>query len=202
MNKCTELEVCISGHMFIGLFSLCWWVLLRLKIFDTFNALLLLFSYVYLVNVFSKKNSTRVQHRTVSRDKMQWRSYFESLWIVKMLAEHTCRTITELKIWNEWDMEKLWNEICARRKRVKPGEWPTQTPFRSPRKPHEVTEKRTRDPSGGRRETNRLRHGAAFGERSRLKILKVRIMHSAVISDTPSWSMLFKHQIYLNYPTF
>ena len=36
----------------------------------------------------------------------------------------------------------------------------TQTPFRPPRNPHGVTETRTRDPSGGRRAYNRLRHEA------------------------------------------
>ena len=36
----------------------------------------------------------------------------------------------------------------------------TQNPFRSPRNSHGVTEARTRDPSGGRQASNRLRHGA------------------------------------------
>ena len=39
---------------------------------------------------------------------------------------------------------------------------PTQTSFRPPRNPHGVTETRTRDPSGGRRAANRLRHEAAY----------------------------------------
>ena len=47
-------------------------------------------------------------------------------------------------------------------KREKPREKPTQTPFRPPRNPHEVTETQTRNPSGGRRASNRLRHEAAF----------------------------------------
>ena len=58
-------------------------------------------------------------------------------------------------------VEKWWNEICGRGKREKPREKPTQTPFRAPRNPHGVTETRTRDPSGGRRAPNRLRHEAA-----------------------------------------
>ena len=58
-------------------------------------------------------------------------------------------------------VEKWWNEICGRGKREKPRENPTQTPFPPPRNPHEGTETRTRDPSGGRRESNRLRHEAA-----------------------------------------
>ena len=58
-------------------------------------------------------------------------------------------------------MEKWWNEICGRGKREKPLEIPTQTPFRPPRNPQGVTETRTRDPSGGRRASNRLRHEAA-----------------------------------------
>ena len=58
-------------------------------------------------------------------------------------------------------MEKWWNEICGRGKREKPREKPTQIPFRPPRNPHGGTETRTRDPSGGRRAANRLRHEAA-----------------------------------------
>ena len=58
-------------------------------------------------------------------------------------------------------MEKWWNEICGRGKREKPREKPTQTPFRPPRNPHVGTEMRTRDPSGGRRASNRLCHEAA-----------------------------------------
>ena len=58
-------------------------------------------------------------------------------------------------------VEKWWNEISGRGKREKPREKPTQTPFRPPRNPHRVTEMRTRDPSGGRRAPNRLRHEAA-----------------------------------------
>ena len=59
-------------------------------------------------------------------------------------------------------VEKWWIEICGRGKREKPREKPTQTPFRPPRNPHGVTETRTRDPSGGRRAPNRLRHEAAL----------------------------------------
>ena len=58
-------------------------------------------------------------------------------------------------------VEKWWNEICGRGRRGKPREKPTQTPFRPPRNPRGVTETRTRDPSGGRRVPNRLRHEAA-----------------------------------------
>ena len=58
-------------------------------------------------------------------------------------------------------VEKWWNEICGRRKREKPREKPTQTSFRPPRTPHGGTETRTRDPNGGRRASNRLRHEAA-----------------------------------------
>ena len=62
---------------------------------------------------------------------------------------------------DEMSVEKWWNEICGRGKRGKPREKPTQTPFRPPRNPHGGTETRTRDPSGGRRAPNRLRHEAA-----------------------------------------
>ena len=55
-------------------------------------------------------------------------------------------------------VEKWWNEISGRGKREKPREKPTQTPFRPPRHPYGVTETATRDPSGGRRASNRLRH--------------------------------------------
>ena len=58
-------------------------------------------------------------------------------------------------------VEKWWNEIRGRGKREKPRGKPTQTPFRPPRNPHGVTETRTRDPSGERRVSNRLRHEAA-----------------------------------------
>ena len=59
-------------------------------------------------------------------------------------------------------VEKWWNEICGRGKGEEPREKPTQTPFRPPRNPHGGTETRTRDPSGGRRASNRLRHEAAY----------------------------------------
>ena len=58
-------------------------------------------------------------------------------------------------------VEKWWNEIGGRGKREKPHEKPTQTPFCLPRNPHGGTETRTRDPSGGRRAPNCLRHEAA-----------------------------------------
>ena len=63
---------------------------------------------------------------------------------------------------DEMRVEKWWNEIFARGKREKLREKPTQTPFHPPRNPHGVTETRTRDPSGGRRAPNRLRHEAAY----------------------------------------
>ena len=59
-------------------------------------------------------------------------------------------------------VEKWWNEICGRGKQEKPQEKPTQTPCRPPRNPHGGTETRTRDPSGGRQASNRLRHEAAL----------------------------------------
>ena len=59
-------------------------------------------------------------------------------------------------------VEKWWNEICGRGKQEKPREKPTQAPFRPPRNSHGGTEMRTRDPSGGRRASNRLRHEAAL----------------------------------------
>ena len=59
-------------------------------------------------------------------------------------------------------VEKWWNEICVRGIREKPREKPTQTPFHPPRNPQSVNETRTRDPSGGRRASNRLHHEAAY----------------------------------------
>ena len=47
-------------------------------------------------------------------------------------------------------VEKWWNEICGREN------------GRTPLNPNVVTETRIRDPSGGRRALNRLRHEAAF----------------------------------------
>ena len=58
--------------------------------------------------------------------------------------------------------EKWWNEICGRGKWEKPQEKPTQIPFCPPQNLHGVTETRIRDPSGGRRASNRLRHEAAL----------------------------------------
>ena len=60
---------------------------------------------------------------------------------------------------DEMSVEKWWNEIFGREK---PREKPTQTPFRPPRNPHGGTETLTRDPSGGRRASNRGRHEAAL----------------------------------------
>ena len=54
--------------------------------------------------------------------------------------------------------------------RRNPQEKPTQTPFRPPRNPHGVTERRTRDPSCGRRATNRLRHGEAQLRNNKINI--------------------------------
>ena len=69
--------------------------------------------------------------------------------------------------WNETKMiemsvEKWWNEICDSGNREKPCEKPTQTPFRPPQNPHGRTEMWTRDPSGGKRASNCLRHKAAY----------------------------------------
>ena len=75
-------------------------------------------------------------------------------------------------------VEKWWNEICGRGKREKPREKPTQTPFRPPGNPHGVTEMQTRDPSGGMRASNCLRHKASILQISnnyKLKIQKKKI---------------------------
>ena len=84
-------------------------------------------------------------------------------------------------------VEKWWNEICCRGKREKPREKPTQIPFRPPRNPHGVTETRTRDPSGGRRAPNRLRHEAAPS-----------IVYNSVVLNA---EFLFNFSIYSKFPT-
>ena len=61
---------------------------------------------------------------------------------------------------NEMNVEKWCNEIYSRGKREKPGET-TQSPFRPQRNTYGVTETPTLGPSGGRRVSNRLGHGAA-----------------------------------------
>ena len=87
--------------------------------------------------------------------------------VARMPADHACRKTTgadEMKLNEiiEGRVEKWWNEICGRRKREKPREKPTQSPFRPSRNPHEVTQTRTRDTIGGRGASNRLRHEAAI----------------------------------------
>ena len=59
-------------------------------------------------------------------------------------------------------VEKWWTKIFGSGKLEKSREKPTQTQFRPLQSLHGVTEKRTRDPSGGRRAPNRLSHEAAF----------------------------------------
>ena len=51
---------------------------------------------------------------------------------------------------DEMSVEKWWNEICGRGEREKPREKSIQAPFRLSRNQYEVTETRTRDPSGRR----------------------------------------------------
>ena len=63
---------------------------------------------------------------------------------------------------NEMSVEKWWNEICGRGKGEKLGRKPTQSPFCPSRNTRAVTEKWTRNPSGGRRATNRLSHRATL----------------------------------------
>ena len=74
---------------------------------------------------------------------------------------------------------KWWDEICGRGKREKPREKPTQTPFHPPRNPHGETETRTRDPSGGRRAPNRLRHEAAHSHNIKLYLNTYKLANIA-----------------------
>ena len=53
-----------------------------------------------------------------------------------------------------------------------------QTPLRPPRNQHGVTETRTRDPSGGRRASNRLRYEAALNEYIKLNYLNQHFYES------------------------
>ena len=64
--------------------------------------------------------------------------------------------------WMRWVWRNGGMKFVAGENREKPREKPTQTPFRPPRNPHGGTETRTRDPSGGRRASKRLRHEAAL----------------------------------------
>ena len=106
-------------------------------------------------------SSTRVRHRA-------WVEGWDAIEvpILKVYDKQGCWPTTpdapsqgRMK-WNEWDesVEKWCNEICGGGKREKPREKPIQTPFRPPRNPNGVTERWTRDPSGGRLESNRLCH--------------------------------------------
>ena len=63
--------------------------------------------------------------------------------------------------------------IMWKGKLEKPREKSIQTPFLATRNPHEVTETRTRDSSGGRRASNRLHHGAVGVENINLIIYPI-----------------------------
>ena len=63
---------------------------------------------------------------------------------------------------SEWDeCADIVEWSFGREKLEKPWEKHNSIPFRPPWNPHGVTETRTRDPSGGKQATNRLRYGAA-----------------------------------------
>ena len=99
-------------------------------------------------------------------DEMRWSPFIECLWIARVPADHTWRSITgayEMKQMNEMGVEKLWNELCERGKREKPLEKPTQTPFRQRRNQYGVTETRTRNLWGRRGASNRLCHESSPG---------------------------------------
>ena len=113
-----------------------------------------------------KNSPTRVCYRSGSRNEMRWSPFIEGLWIAKMQADHTLRTITcadEIKLneMNEMSVVKRWNEIWGRGKRKKKQGIPIQIPLRPPRFRDGVSELRTRCHSGGRRPSNRLRNGIA-----------------------------------------
>ena len=82
-------------------------------------------------------------------------------------SKEKCRPTTPgapsqgLMKWNEKWMIWGWRNCRIKFVVWENGRHPAQTPFRPPRNPHGVTETRTRDPSGGRRAPNRLRHEAA-----------------------------------------
>ena len=126
---------------------------LSLKIIS-FRTLFILRVFNVLLLGIKLTSSTRVRMRC---DEAQ--DLFEDLWTARTPTYHAWRTITGVEEM-KWSVEKWWNGICNTRKRGKPRENSTQTPFR-PRNPHGVTETRTRDPSGGRRASNRLRNGIA-----------------------------------------
>ena len=96
---------------------------------------------------------------------MRWSPYIIGPWVARVRPTMPDAPSQGRMKWNEMDemsVEKWWNEICGWGKREKPREKPTLTSFRPPRNPHGVTKTRTRDPSGGRRAANRMRHEAAY----------------------------------------
>ena len=65
---------------------------------------------------------------------------------------------------NETSVEKWWNKYCYKGKMEITRGKPTQTQIRLPRNQRECTETRTRDLSGLRRATNRMRQGYAYAD--------------------------------------
>ena len=157
------------------------------------RTLMMIFYYRWITII--KISSTHVQHKVGSRDEMRWSPDIVGEWIARVPADHAWRTITRAdEKWNgvdEMSMEKWWNEICGRGKREKPREKPTQTPFRPPRNPHGVTETRTRDASGERRASNRLRHEAAYFWLSNHKLFTWPLLY-----------FLFKENVWKDFYTF
>ena len=65
-------------------------------------------------------------------------------------------------------------------KQKKTREEPTQTPFRAPRNPHRVTETLTRDPSDGKRASNRLRYGTALCAITEIERIQLCVVNIAI----------------------
>ena len=114
-------------------------------------------------NDYLKISSIRVLHRAGSRDRIRWSPSIEGLLIERMSADHACHTITgsdemKEKI-NDMSVEKWLNEFCA-------GENGRNSKKNLPDSVSSTMKSTWRywnansGPSGGRRETNRLRHKA------------------------------------------
>ena len=97
---------------------------------------------------------------------MRWSPNIIGPWVARLPANHAWGTITRADEMerNGWDECGVWRNGGMKFVVGKTGETPRKTypdPFRPPRSPLGVTEKRTRDPSGVRRASNRMRHEAA-----------------------------------------
>ena len=118
---------------------------------------------MYVEKAYSTKiSSTRVQHMVGSRDEMRWSPDIVGQWIARVPADHAWRTITrvdEMKrngwVWRNGGLKFVVGENGRNsEKNLSRPHFVHETHLEWP-------ETRTRDPSGERRASNRLRHEAA-----------------------------------------